>query len=94
MAKKQPNGHLPRPVARRILERCARGERAVVVVIKNGKPSSVWGFNEYLQRKESAKKVKPWQHRKAKAAVPDPLGAVDAGVLAPLTRANMTSDYE
>ena len=78
--------HLPRSVSRQILARAARGEKNVVVVIKNGKPSSVWGFNEYVARKELTKTVKPWKNRKLKTDVPDPLGAVDGAPIGLLTR--------
>lgn len=87
MAQNQPNSHFPRTVARRILERGARGEKAVVVVMKNGKPSTVWGLDQYLARKELTKQVKPWTHRKKEQeAVPDPLGAYEGGILLPITR--------
>jgi hypothetical protein len=64
--------------------------------MKNGKPSSVWGFTEYLDRKELAKKVKPWEKRKSGVRGPDPLGAVDAAPpeLAALTRESMYEDDE
>jgi hypothetical protein len=74
------------------MERAARGEKRVVVVLKNGRPTSVWGFEEYLERQELTKKVKPWKQRKAESQTPDPLGAVDAEPPGPLTRASMYED--
>lgn len=70
---------MPRAVAHRIMRRYAAGERVLVLVGKNGKPSSVWGFEEYLERKALTKRVKPWQRRKQKSAAPDPLGAWPLG---------------
>lgn len=80
---------LSRSVQRRILARFARGERRVVVVGRNGEPSSVWGYEEYKQHEEMPKKVKPWEKRGADVSPPDPLGAVDAAPPQPLTRASM-----
>lgn len=78
--------HMPHRVSRKILERAARGEQKVVVVIKKGKPSSVWGFDEYLKRKQLTKLVEPWKNRKVNSNVSDPLGAVDGEPIGPLTR--------
>ena len=83
---------LPQRVAKRIRERAARGERAVVVIIKDGEPRSVWGVREYLERQQLGRKV--GQSRKgARKASADPLGAVDMGkILVPLTRENIYAD--
>ncbi len=86
---KQFKSSMPRAIARRVMQRYAAGERVVVLVGKNGKPSRVFGFDEYVRRKALTREVKPWEHRKQRAAFPDPLGAVDAGVLGPITRENM-----
>lgn len=79
-------GHVPRKVSRRILERAARGEKRVVVGIKDGKPSSVWGFDEYLARQEQTRAVGPWEGRKPRATATDPLGAIEGAPIGPLTR--------
>jgi len=85
---KKTNGHISNSVRRRLLERGARGDKRVVVVYKNGVPSSVWGYEEYQERVALTKRVKPWES-KEKGSPPGPLGAVDGTVLAPLTRENM-----
>jgi hypothetical protein len=90
MARKKPNEHMPRSIAKRILDRGARGENAVVVVMRDGKPSRVFGLEEYLKMKELPRTVKPWEHRQDLAQPPDPLGAMDLGLLvSPLTREHM-----
>ena len=90
MNRRQPDDHMPRSVARRILERAAQGEQAVVVVMRNGLPSRVFGLDDYLKMRDLPKQVKPWVHRTSKSAPPDPLGATDLGVLvSPLTREQM-----
>jgi hypothetical protein len=91
MKKQRGNGaiHFPRGVARRILARAARGEKRVVVVLKNGRPSAVWGLQEYLDRQNLTRKVKPWEQRKAEKETPDPLGAIDAEPPKDLTRESM-----
>jgi hypothetical protein len=81
--------HLPRKVSRRILERAARGEKTVVVVMRNGKPNSVWGFNEYIARQKLTKQVEPWKHKKPKVETPDPLGAIEGTPIRPVTRAEI-----
>lgn len=85
---KKPVRSMPNAVKQRIMRRAANGERALVVVIKNGRPSRVFGFEEYLQRKALTRKVKPWESRKRQKA-PDPLGAIDSTVIAPITRETM-----
>ncbi|MGH9604017.1 MAG: hypothetical protein ACRD24_16680 [Terriglobales bacterium] len=77
---------MPRAVAHRIMRRYAAGERILVLVGKDGKPSSVWGFDEYLERKALAKKVRPWEQRKKKSKTPDPLGAWDLGAVGSMRR--------
>ena len=90
MIRRHQDGHMPRGVARRILERAAQGEQAVVVVMRNGLPSRVFGLDDYLKMRDLPKQVKPWEHRTSKSAPPDPLGATDIGVLvSPLTREQM-----
>jgi hypothetical protein len=90
MKKRRGNAPLdfPRDIARRILERGARGERRLVLVLKGGQPRSVWGFEEYLDRQERTKKVKPWRHRKVHEQT-DPLGAIDAEPPRDLSRESM-----
>lgn len=82
------NGSIPAfplAVSRRIMKRAAQGEEAVVVVLRDGRPTRVFGIAQYLKMMDLPPKVKPWQHRTVRGS-PDPLGAIDAGVVAPLTR--------
>ncbi|MGH9492309.1 MAG: hypothetical protein ACRD2K_02300 [Terriglobales bacterium] len=69
---------MPGPVARRIMKRAAEN-RAFVVVPRNGVPSRVFRYAEYQKRVALPKKVKPWEKRKQKKAIPDPLGAMPLG---------------
>ncbi|HXE90937.1 MAG TPA: hypothetical protein VNK82_08250 [Terriglobales bacterium] len=78
--------HMPRGVAHRIMERAAAiGRGRLVLVIRDGKPSRVYGEAEYEKRKALTKEVKPWERRKRKVAA-DPLGAIDGTVLGPIRR--------
>ncbi len=77
---------MPRRVARRIMARCARGEKKIVVVTKNGRPSSVFGFDEYLKMQDLPRKVKPWTGRKIQPRPSDELPSIDAGINMPLKR--------
>jgi hypothetical protein len=79
---------MPTNVSKKIVERAARGEVAVVVP-RGGKPSRVFGIEEYLKMRNLPRKVKPWTHRKREEIVPDPLGAVEGTVLMPVVRANI-----
>ena len=79
---------LPRRVAKKIMERAARGE-VVVVVSRGGKPSRVFGLEEYLKMRDLPRRVRPWSHRKREEPAPDPLGAVEGTVLMPVVRANI-----
>ena len=76
-------------VADSVETRCARNEVAVVVAAL-GKPSRVYGLEQYLKMCDLPRQVKPWEHRKSRAkksrTVPDPLGAVEGTVLGPLSR--------
>ncbi len=92
---RQNKEHMPRKVAKRILERGARGEDAVVLTFRNGVPSRVFGLEEYLKMRELPKRVKPWEHREKPDDVPDPLGAVDLGKpLLPITREYMYDEED
>jgi hypothetical protein len=85
--RRQPTGQqIPRSVTQSLLKQGARGVRKVVVVYRNGVPSKVMGYEEYQRMVDLPKAVKPWKHRRDRPAGPDPLGAVDGKVLAPLTR--------
>jgi hypothetical protein len=85
--------HFPRNVSRRILERAARGERRIVLVIdKDGRPTRVFGFDEYLARQELTKTVQPWRSRKGTSAESDPLGAIEGAPVGPLTRDQIYED--
>jgi hypothetical protein len=87
--RKQRAQQLPPSLARKIMERAAAGERAMVVVARAGKPSTVHGLEEYLAKRKRARETRPWTFRKRAAAVPDPLGAIDGTVLLPITRQNI-----
>ena len=77
---------MPRDVARRIMKRAAESNESIVVTVRRGKPSRVFGYKKHRKMKELPLRVKPWEHRKGKAATPDPLGAIDARPPRPLTR--------
>lgn len=77
----------PRAVRERILKRCSEG-KPVVVVPRNGKPSRVFSLESYVKTVQTASRVKPWIHRRRKAAV-DPLGAVPGRVVSSLRREEM-----
>lgn len=77
--------HMPRGVARRIVERSAHNQIAVVVPRK-GKPARVFDLEKYLKMREQPNKHKPWTYRKGRANHPEPLGAVDGAVRGSLTR--------
>ena len=94
MKKNGDNEHLPRTVARNILKAAARaaarGDSAIVITVPKGKPSRVFGYDEYQKIKQQPHEVKPWEKRQGQGSVPDPLGAVDMGLLlSPLTRETM-----
>jgi hypothetical protein len=87
MKRKNPTPrHVPKNVAKRILERCARDE-PLVIVPRNGAPSRCYGLEEYQRMREHPLKHKPWKSRKAsRASTPDPLGAVQGKVRSLLRR--------
>jgi len=77
-------------VSRKIIERCAQiQDGPLVVIARNGEAARVWGFDEYLARKELAKKVKPWEKRRVTVGLAQRLGAIDAAAPHPLTRASI-----
>jgi hypothetical protein len=62
----------------------------MVVKVKSGAMGKIYTLSTNEKMRQSAKQHKPWEHRQATADVPDPLGAVDMGVLvSPLTREHM-----
>jgi hypothetical protein len=81
--------HMPRSVGKRIAKRIAKNNQPVVVTSRNGKPSRVFGLDEYQKMVDLPNRVKPWEHRKRKTATPDPLGAVDADPPAGLSRKDL-----
>ncbi len=81
-----PNPSFPRSIADRILRRARRGEKAAVVVFRRGKPSRVFGLQEYLRQREVPRKNKIWKRRRPTVPGPDPLAAVEGRVLGPLRR--------
>ena len=72
------NGHMPRSVAKRIMKRTAESDEPIVITVRGGKPSRVFGFAEYKKMVALPGQVKPWEHRREKKRAPDPLGAVDS----------------
>ena len=85
---KSKYARIPQEVQRRILRRGARGDQAVVLTLKNGLPSRVFGVEEYLQRQQLPRRVQPWKYRR-QATTPDPLGAADGTVLGSLSRSEI-----
>jgi hypothetical protein len=75
---RQSDGHLPRSIAKRIANRIAKDNEPVVVTSREGKPSRVFGYDEYTKMVALPHRVRPWEHRKQKTLPPDPLGAADA----------------
>jgi len=69
---------MPRDVAKRIANRIAESNQPVVVTSRDGKPSRVFGYEEYTKMVELPHRVRPWEHRKQTQTTSDPLGAVDA----------------
>ncbi len=80
---KQP--HMSRDITRRIVERSASNQVAVVVP-RNGKPARVYALDKYLKMKEQPGKHKPWSYRRPRPNPPDPLGATEGRVLRSLDR--------
>lgn len=80
------NEHMPRNVARRIMKRTAESDEPIVVTVRGGKPSRVFGFKEYKKMVALPGQVKPWEHRRERKNIPDPLGAIDAKPPGPLSR--------
>jgi hypothetical protein len=86
---KTPREDMPQSVARRIASRIAKRNEPVVVTSRGGKPSRVFGYDEYKKMVELPNRVKPWEGRKGTRPAPDPLGAVDAGPPVGLSRKNL-----
>jgi hypothetical protein len=84
-----PDSHMPRNVAKRIANRIAESNQPVVVTSRDGKPSRVFGYDEYTKMVELPHRVKPWEHRKQNKTIPDPLGAVDADPPVGLSRKDL-----
>jgi len=77
--------HMPRNVARHIIERSASNQVAVVVP-RNGKPARVYALDKYLKMKAQPGKHKPWSYRKPRPRPTEPLGFVDGRVCRSLDR--------
>lgn len=82
-------GHMPRSIAKRIANRIAKSDAPVVVTSRGGKPSRVYGLEEYQKMVDLPNRVRPWERRKREAATPDPLGAVDADPPTGLSRRDL-----
>ena len=80
--------NLSNSVRRRLMARC-KDDGVVVVVDKKGRPSRIFGIEEYLKMKQHPAKVKPWLFRKSNPAHTDPLGAVAGNVVRGLNRQAM-----
>jgi hypothetical protein len=78
---------IPQKVARRIRDR-ARTHDTLVVTIRDGKPSRVYGFEEYLKMRALPEKVRPWTHRRDAKPV-DPLRAAPGRIRSRLRRADI-----
>ncbi|HET6204372.1 MAG TPA: hypothetical protein VFI25_16390 [Planctomycetota bacterium] len=76
----------PRDVARRILRRAEQGEKAVVVVFKRGRPSRVFGLEEYRKQQQVPVKNQIWKRRRASGGGPNPLRAIEGRVLGSIRR--------
>jgi hypothetical protein len=77
--------HISQRIARKIRQRAAKNQ-PFVVVPKNGAPSRTYGLDEYLRMRKHPLRHKPWTARAtAKAAAPDPLGAVEGKLGGPLS---------
>ena len=87
--KRKPDGHMPRGVAKRIMRRSSESSEPIVVTIRGGKPSRVFGYKQYRNMEDLPHRVKPWEHRKGRRATPDPLGAIDAEAPFPLDRKSL-----
>jgi len=85
-------GHLPRSFAKRIARRIAKKNEPVVVTSRDGKPSRVFGYDEYRKMVELPHRVRPWESRKRSRPAPDPLRAVDAAPPAGLSRKDLYGD--
>ncbi len=85
-ANRKADGDIPQAVARRIRRRAAESNEPIVVTIRDGKPSRIFGYDQYTKMVALPRQVKPWEHRKDKKATPDPLGAIDAEPPLSLTR--------
>lgn len=80
--------HMPRGVARRIMERSMQN-KPFVVVPNGGAPSRCYGLDEYLKMRDQPRKHEPWKQRRASRAQADPLGAIQGTVHSTLRRDDM-----
>ncbi|HEX9689975.1 MAG TPA: hypothetical protein VGB47_12980 [Thermoanaerobaculia bacterium] len=86
---------MPRSFSKRLMRRGAEKRDPVIVTFdRNGKPNRVFGHAEFHKMMELPHRVKPWERRKAKKEVPDPLGAVDAKPPAGLSRRDLYEDED
>ena len=72
------NGQMPRNVAKRIMKRTAESDEPIVITVRGGKPSRVFGYKDYRKMVSLPGQVKPWEHRRDRKKAPDPLRAIDA----------------
>jgi hypothetical protein len=79
----------PLKVAQRIMRRAAKGERLVLTFDQQGKPSRIYGYQEYQKMQELPHRIQPWKRRNGGGEVPDPLGmrGFKGKILRPLNRA-------
>lgn len=71
------------------MKHAVESNEPVVLTFRQGKPSRVFGHEEYDKMVALPHRVKPWEHRKKRGGPPDPLGAVDAEPPAGLSRQNL-----
>jgi hypothetical protein len=65
----------------------AQKEHAIVVTFnKDGKPSKVYGIENYQKMQGLPSLVQPWKKRKQRSIAPDPLGATEGKVNSTLSR--------
>ena len=62
----------------------------MVIKVKNGALGKIYTPRSDEKMRQSAKRNEPWKYRESASPSPDPLGAVELGLLvSPLTREHM-----
>lgn len=68
------------------MKRIAESDEPIVITVRGGRPSRVFGFEEYKKMVSLPGQVRPWEHRREREKKTDPLGAIDAKPPEPLSR--------